>query len=249
MDTIDPISEQQRLAARYADMSDLELAGVGDNPANLTESAREALQQEVRKRGLPWPPDAHSDAGDVERSEAADEKSLAEEDLLVSVRTYTDKLAANRALRSLQNTDTEAYLYAAGAPGDDSHQTHAVPAQPLIHLLVRAKHLTDASQLLLQEAALEKAERTMPPEDIGLESEPVVLRQYRDMPAAFVDKSVLDAAGIRSFLQDANVVRMDWLWSNAMGGIKLVVGQADAEKANLMLNAQPATLPEESASS
>ncbi len=68
---------------------------------------------------------------------------------------------------------------------------------------------------------------------------PVVLRVYRDMPAAFVDKSVLDAAGIRCFLQDANVVRMDWLWSNAMGGIKLVVSEAESEDAEKILSTRP----------
>jgi hypothetical protein len=64
---------------------------------------------------------------------------------------------------------------------------------------------------------------------------PVVLRRYRDMPAAFVEKSVLEDAGIECFLQDDNVVRMDWLWSNAMGGIKLVVRQKDAEEAETLL--------------
>jgi hypothetical protein len=68
---------------------------------------------------------------------------------------------------------------------------------------------------------------------------PVVLRRYRDMPAAFVEKSVLEDAGIECFLQDDNVVRMDWLWSNAMGGIKLVVRQNDAEEAEKLLSQTP----------
>ena len=68
---------------------------------------------------------------------------------------------------------------------------------------------------------------------------PVVVRRYRDMPAAFVDKSVLDGAGIDCFLQDSHVVRMDWLWSNAIGGIKLIVRQKDAEDANALLNQPP----------
>jgi len=66
-------------------------------------------------------------------------------------------------------------------------------------------------------------------EDPG--NQPVVLRRYRDMPQAVVEKSVLEDAGIECFLQDDNVVRMDWLWSNAMGGIKLVVRKRDAEEA------------------
>jgi Putative prokaryotic signal transducing protein len=68
---------------------------------------------------------------------------------------------------------------------------------------------------------------------------PVVLRRYRDMPAAFVEKSVLDAAGIDCFLQDDNVVRMDWLWSNALGGIKLMVRENDATEAERILSQRP----------
>lgn len=75
-------------------------------------------------------------------------------------------------------------------------------------------------------------------EDPG--NRPVVLRRYRDMPAAFVEKSVLDAAGIDCFLQDDNVVRMDWLWSNALGGIKLMVREKDALEAERILSQRPA---------
>lgn len=74
---------------------------------------------------------------------------------------------------------------------------------------------------------------------------PVVLRRYRDMPAAFVEKSVLEDAGIECFLQDDNVVRMDWLWSNAMGGIKLVVRQNEAEEAEKLLSQTAAVEPED----
>jgi len=81
-----------------------------------------------------------------------------------------------------------------------------------------------------------------PTEDAG--NRPVVLRRYRDMPAAFVEKSVLDAAGISCFLQDDNVVRMDWLWSNALGGIKLIVREKDATEAERILSQRP--LAEES---
>lgn len=59
------------------------------------------------------------------------------------------------------------------------------------------------------------------------------------MPQAFVEKSVLDDAGIECFLQDDNVVRMDWLWSNAMGGIKLLVREKDAEEALKLLSQSP----------
>lgn len=63
---------------------------------------------------------------------------------------------------------------------------------------------------------------------------PVVLRRYRNMPAALVEKSVLDAAGIECFLQDDKLARMDWL-GNAIDWIKLLVREKDAEEAEEIL--------------
>ena len=46
-------------------------------------------------------------------------------------------------------------------------------------------------------------------------------------------------------LQDDNVERMDWLWSNAMGGIKWVVRQEDAEESGKLLSEAPGDAAEE----
>lgn len=61
--------------------------------------------------------------------------------------------------------------------------------------------------------------------------EPVMIRRYRDLPEASIAKSVLESAGIESFLADENLVRLDWFYSNLVGGIKLFVRQEDAEEA------------------
>lgn len=79
-------------------------------------------------------------------------------------------------------------------------------------------------------------------DDLG--NRPIVLRRYRDMPEAFVAKSLLEDAGIESFLQDDNVVRMDWFWSDAIGGIKLVVRQKDAEESEKLLSEPPGDVDE-----
>jgi len=73
----------------------------------------------------------------------------------------------------------------------------------------------------------------------------VTIRVFRDLPAALVAKGVLDEAGIESFLADENVVRMDWFWSNAVGGVKLRVKREDAAKANELLDADSDELPED----
>jgi hypothetical protein len=63
----------------------------------------------------------------------------------------------------------------------------------------------------------------------------LTIRQFRDLPEALLAKSVLDSAGIECFLGDDNLIRMDWLWSNLLGGIKLRVRQEDALEASRLL--------------
>ena len=52
---------------------------------------------------------------------------------------------------------------------------------------------------------------------------------------ALLAKGSLESAGIECFLGDDNLIRMDWLWSNLLGGIKLRVRQEDALVASRLL--------------
>jgi hypothetical protein len=63
----------------------------------------------------------------------------------------------------------------------------------------------------------------------------VLLRRFRDLPEAMLAKGKLDSEGLESFLADDNTVRMDWLWSNLLGGIKLLVNPEDAAAATRSL--------------
>jgi hypothetical protein len=69
----------------------------------------------------------------------------------------------------------------------------------------------------------------------------VTVGTYRDLPAALLAKSVLESAGIIAFLDDAHMVRMDWLLSNLLGGIKLRVAQEDALVAANLLDKERET--------
>jgi hypothetical protein len=64
---------------------------------------------------------------------------------------------------------------------------------------------------------------------------PVVLRAYRDITEAMVDRTALESAGIQCFLYDDNLIRLDWFVSNAIGGAKLVVSESDAADAAKIL--------------
>jgi Putative prokaryotic signal transducing protein len=65
--------------------------------------------------------------------------------------------------------------------------------------------------------------------------EPVPPARYGGVPEAVLAKSMLDSAGIESFLGDENLVRLDWFYSNLVGGIKLMVREEDAETARALL--------------
>ena len=74
----------------------------------------------------------------------------------------------------------------------------------------------------------------------------VTLRQFRDVPEALLAKGMLESAGIKCMLADGNLVRMDWLLSNAIGGIRLQVDKHELEAARAILDEPiPAELDEE----
>jgi len=64
----------------------------------------------------------------------------------------------------------------------------------------------------------------------------VALRRFRDLPEALLAKGFLESAGVESFLIDETTIRMDWLWSNLLGGVKLCVNQEDADAASQILS-------------
>jgi hypothetical protein len=72
--------------------------------------------------------------------------------------------------------------------------------------------------------------------DVYESNDTVTVRKFRDLPEALLAKGSLESAGIQSYLVDDNVIRMDWFWSNLLGGIKLKVQPEDADAANEILN-------------
>jgi hypothetical protein len=52
---------------------------------------------------------------------------------------------------------------------------------------------------------------------------------------AQIAKSKLEAMGIPAFVADEHTINMDWLYSNAMGGVRLQVLQEQADEAIALL--------------
>ena len=64
----------------------------------------------------------------------------------------------------------------------------------------------------------------------------VTIRKFRDLPEALLAKGRLESSGVESFLADDNMVHMDWLISNLLGGVKLKVEAMNVEIAEEILN-------------
>ncbi len=59
----------------------------------------------------------------------------------------------------------------------------------------------------------------------------VVLNSYLNYVDAHIAKGVLEEEGIETWLKDENTVTINPIWTNAVGGIKLMVAKEDAQKA------------------
>lgn len=64
----------------------------------------------------------------------------------------------------------------------------------------------------------------------------LVVRRFRDLPEALLCRGILESAAIESFLADENTIRMNWFWSNLLGGVKLCVRNSDADEASSLLD-------------
>ena len=69
----------------------------------------------------------------------------------------------------------------------------------------------------------------------------IVVRTFSKPHEAHLACSALHAAGIQATLADEHIVAADWLYSNAVGGVKVLVRIEDAETARAVL-ATPAQI-------
>ena len=67
----------------------------------------------------------------------------------------------------------------------------------------------------------------------------VTIERFRDLPEALLAKGKLESAGVQCFLADSELVRADWLWSNAIGNMRLQVKSEDVQEALSILREPP----------
>ena len=55
---------------------------------------------------------------------------------------------------------------------------------------------------------------------------------------AHLFRTRLEAAGIPAYVQDENMIQMDWLYSNAIGGVRVQIAEDDVDAAHEFLAAE-----------
>jgi len=73
----------------------------------------------------------------------------------------------------------------------------------------------------------------------------VTVRSFRDPVAAELARSLLESRGIRAFVFDQHVTGIYWLYSYAIGGVRVKVDESDLESAREALRSSDDARPEE----
>ena len=63
----------------------------------------------------------------------------------------------------------------------------------------------------------------------------VTVRRYSSPQEAHLARAKLESEGVPAVVQDENLIRMNWLYSNAIGGVKLQVAHSHIDTANRIL--------------
>jgi hypothetical protein len=122
-------------------------------------------------------------------------------------------------------------------PEDFAAQYAQMSETELMELAHSYDSLQEAAQAALRaEFARRGLEPPLVEEPGEWEYRPLVtVRQYRDLSEALVGRSVLESAGIQAWIADENLVRMDWFYSNLVGGMRLQVDESNEAAAREIL--------------
>jgi hypothetical protein len=128
-------------------------------------------------------------------------------------------------------------------PNDERHRLTELYAGmtdgELQKLASEEASLTDTAREILEDELdhrgllddSEAPEQDNPPASEAAFQNWMTVREFRDLPEALLAQGCLQSAGIECTLGDANLVRLDWFYSNVVGGIKLRVKPEDAKGA------------------
>jgi hypothetical protein len=117
-----------------SDKSDLELEKVGADPSALTDWARKALSEEMKRPGLQWKPATRA------------MMPVNEDEILVLLSAYTDRNTAAIDRKYLERAGVESFFYEKQGREAADSPTANTPKET--QLLVRARDLLSAQEQL-----------------------------------------------------------------------------------------------------
>lgn len=95
----------------------------------------------------------------------------------------------------------------------------------------------DAQELLRDEFTRRSLDPPLVEEETEFAYQPLVtVAKYRDLSEGIVARAALESADIPCLLKDENMIRMDWGYSNFLGGLRLQVPVQDEVRAREILN-------------
>ncbi len=66
----------------------------------------------------------------------------------------------------------------------------------------------------------------------------LTLASFTDVMEAKIAQAMLEAEGISCVVQDENIIAMNWMFSAAVGGVKLMVRESDMAEASMLLRGE-----------
>ncbi len=69
----------------------------------------------------------------------------------------------------------------------------------------------------------------------------ITVASFSKPEEAHLLKLRLEAGGVSAYVQDENLIQMNWMYSNAIGGVRVQIADEDADQAREILQEPPAT--------
>jgi len=67
----------------------------------------------------------------------------------------------------------------------------------------------------------------------------ITIASFSKPEEAHLLKLRLEAGGVPAYVQDENLIQMNWMYSNAIGGVRVQIAEEDAEHAQAILQETP----------
>lgn len=118
--------------------------------------------------------------------------------------------------------------------------SYTFKAQQIIHAEMQRRDIPEQSSTISEQSStISEQSSTISEQSLTINEEGlnqlITIAAFSQPIEAHLVKTRLESEGIECFLANEHIVTMNWLWSNAVGGVELQVKESDVEKATEIL--------------